>query len=94
MGQQPQDEEPEHADADLEQRVDLERVLPVRDVAGQPDAADAHPAHERREQHAQRDRGRADNQGQHLKPDDLVDERRTATRHEQENQPREEPIGR
>ena len=38
------------------------------------EATEAHPAHESAQQYRERDRGRADDEFEELKPDDLVDE--------------------
>ena len=54
--------------------------------ARERDAADAHAAEKRREQHAERDRRRADREAQQLEPDDLVDQRRAAARGEHREQ--------
>ncbi len=66
--------EPDGADAQLEQGVDPQRVPPARDQARQQQAAQAHAAHERPQQHAEGNGGRADHQLQELEPDDLVDQ--------------------
>ena len=76
----------EHADAELERRVDAQRMLPRVNQAREQQAAEAHPAHEGPEQDAERDRGRADHQLEELKPDDLVDQRGAAAADEQEQQ--------
>ena len=60
-------------------------------VAGKTDAADAHAAHERSQHHTQRDRGRADDELQHLEPDDLIDECGASATDEQEQQQRQKP---
>ena len=83
IGQHQQDRDAEHADADLDQRIDLERMMARGDQIGQRQAAQAHAAHEGAEQHAERDRGRADHQLQQLEPDDLVDQRRAAAAEEE-----------
>src|SRR6186713_1497351 len=73
------------ADAELERGVDPQRVPAGRDVTGQQEAAQAHPAHEGPEQHAHRHGGRAHEQLQHLEPDDLVDEGGGAAPEEEED---------
>ena len=82
------------ADAELEDGVDLERMLLRVHVPRQQIAAEAHAAHERAEQHAERDRGRPDHQLQQLEPDDLVDQRRAAAADEQEQDERQVGEGR
>ena len=77
------------ADRNLEERVHLQRVMPRGDIARQQKAAEAHAAHERAEQHANRYRGGADEQLQHLEPDDLVYQRRAAAADEQQQQHRQ-----
>ncbi len=57
-----------------------------RDVAGQRQAAQAHPAHEGAEQHSEREARRADDELEHLEPHDLVDERGAAAAHEEEQE--------
>jgi hypothetical protein len=57
-----------------------------RDEARQQQAAEAHAAHERPEQHADGDRGRANHQFEQLKPDDFVDECSAATADKQQQQ--------
>ena len=69
-----EDEQPEGADAELDQRVDAQRMLARGDVARQQEAAETHAAHEGAEQDAKRDRRRANDELQQLKPDDLVNE--------------------
>ena len=48
----------------------------VRDEPWQQQAAEAHAAHERAEQDAERDRRRPDHELQQLEPDDFVDRAR------------------
>ena len=55
-------------------------------------AADAHAAHERAEQHAHRHRRRADDETEELEPDDLVDQRRAAAADEQQHEQRKKAI--
>ncbi len=83
IGQHPQDRYSEHADADFDQRIDLERMEARGDQIGQRQAAQAHAAHEGAEQHAERDGRRADHQLQKLEPDDLIDQRRAAASEEE-----------
>ena len=81
-----QQQQPEHADAELERGVHAERVVLRRYDARQQQAAETHAAHERAEQDADRDRRRSDEELQQLKPDDLVDQRsRTAANEQKQN---------
>ena len=64
---------------------------PARDEARQQQAARAHAAHERAQQHAEGNGGRADHQLQELEPDDLVDQRRTAAADEEDEQHGKKP---
>ena len=89
-----QHREPDGADAQLEHGVDPQGVPPARDEARQQQAAGAHAAHERPQQHAERNGGRADHQLQELEPDDLVDQRRTAAADEQHEQHGQKPARR
>ena len=89
-----QHHEPDGADAQLEQGVDPQGVPPARDEARQQQAAQAHAAHERPQQHAEGNGGRADHQLQELEPDDLVDQRRTAAADEQHEQHGQKPARR
>ena len=89
-----QHREPDGADAQLEQGVDPQGVPPARDEPRQQQAARAHAAHERPQQHAEGDGGRADHQLQELEPDDLVDQRRTAAADEQHEQHGQKPARR
>jgi len=61
-------------------------MVPIRNRARQPEAAEAHPAHERAQQDADRYRRRADHELKQLKPDGLVDEGRGSAADEQEQQ--------
>ncbi len=81
-----EDEEPEHANGDFHVGVDAQRMLARRDVARQQEAAETHAAHERPEQHGERDRGRADDELQKLEPDDFVNEGSTAAGDKQQQQ--------
>ena len=74
------------ADAGFEQRVDPQRMLAQRDHPRQQQAAEAHAAHERAEQDAERDRRRPDDQLQQLEPDDFVDQRGAAAADEEQEQ--------
>ena len=65
----------------------MDRADPPR----QQDAAEAHAAHEGAEQNAERDRGRPDGQLQQLKPDDFINQRRTAAADEEQQQCRQVP---
>ncbi len=85
-GNAKQDEQPEHADADLEERVNPQRVLARRDVARQKKAPETHAAHERPEQDGQRDRRRANHELKELEPDDLVNEGSAAAGDKQQQQ--------
>ena len=76
-------------DAELEQRVHTQRMMPARHSARQPEAAEAHPAHERAEQHADRDGRRTDHELEQLEPDGLVNEGRRSAADKQEQQRRE-----
>ena len=68
-----------NADGELERGVHAQRVAPGRNPLRRVEAAEAHAAHERPEQHAKRDRRGSNRQLQELLPDDLVDQRgRTA----------------
>src|SRR6185503_19343347 len=76
----------ENPDARLELRIDAERVAVLRHEACQQQAAGAHAAYEGGEQHPERDGGRPNDQLEELKPDDLVNQRRTAASDEQQQQ--------
>ena len=67
-------------------------MLAARDVLGEEQAADAHAAHERAEQHAERNGGRSDDEAQELEPDDLIDERGASAADEEQDEKREEPV--
>ncbi len=90
-GHAEQDENADRADAELEAGVDLQRVMSRGDAPRQQDAAEAHAAHERPEQDAQRHGRRADRQLQELEPDDFINQRRTAAADEQQQQCRQVP---
>ena len=62
--------------ANLEQCIHAQWMTPSGNKSRQQEAPQAHAAHERAEQHAERYRGGANEQLQHLKPDDLVNHRR------------------
>ena len=81
-----EDEEPEHADGDLDERIDAQRMLARRDVARQQEAAETHAAHERAEQHSQRHRRRANHELEELEPDDLVNQGGAAAGDKQQQQ--------
>ena len=85
-----QHEEADHADAELEPRVDTQRMRARRQHARQQQAAEAHAAHERAEQHADRDGRRPDDQFQELEPDDFVDERGAPAADKQQQKRREQ----
>ena len=68
-----QNREPDRPDAQLEHRIHPKRMPLPRDEARQQQAAQAHAPHERRQQDAQGNGGRADHQSQKLEPDHLVD---------------------
>ena len=61
------------------------------DDSRQQQAAQAHAAHERPQQHAQRDGRRADQQLQQLQPHDFVNQRRAAAADEQQEQHGQKP---
>src|SRR5262249_12244288 len=88
----PQDKQPEHRDGSLEHRVHAKRMLSPRDVLREKEAADAHAAHERAEEYAERYGGRADDETEQLEPDDLVNQRRAATADEQQDEQGQEPV--
>ena len=81
-----QEDEAACADAELEQRVHAQRMTSVRDRARQPEAAEAHPAHERAQQDADRHGRRPDHELEQLEPDGFVDESRGSAADEQEQQ--------
>ena len=60
-----------------------------RDDLGESQTADGHAAHERGEQHGDRDRRGADRELEELEPDDLVDERRDAAAEEEREKHRQ-----
>ncbi len=72
------------SDADLERRVDAQRMAVRRNHARREKAPEAHAPHERSKEHAERDRRRADDQLEGLEPDDLVDQRGRAAPNEQQ----------
>jgi hypothetical protein len=90
--QSPQHEQSEGGDRQLQQRVNAERVLAARHEAGEVEAADAHAAHERAEQHPERHRGRSDDETQELEPA-IVNQRRAAASNEKEDDQWEQPTG-
>jgi hypothetical protein len=59
------------------------------DLARQDQAAQAHAAHEGREQDGERDRRRPDDELQQLQPHDLIDERGAAAAREQQDEGRQ-----
>ena len=69
-----QDQQSHDADADLEPGIHPQRMRLGRHESRQQEAAEAHAAHERAEQHAHRHRRRSDHEFQQLKPDDFVNE--------------------
>ena len=58
----------------------------------QEEAAEAHAAHERAEQDADRHRRRADHQLEQLKPDHFVNQRGAAAANEEQQQRREQTL--
>src|SRR5262245_63852293 len=66
-------------------------MLVGADEAREQEAPEAHPAHERAEQHAERDRRRTNHELEELKPDDFVYQGRTAAADEEQQQRRQEP---
>ena len=58
--------------------------------ARQQQAAEAHPAHERAEQHAHRHRRRSDHELEQLEPDDFVDECGAAAADKQQQERRKQ----
>src|SRR5262249_12987977 len=90
--QSPQHQQPEDGNGGLELRVNAERMLQARDVLRQEQAADAHAAHERAEEHAHRSRLRTDEEAQQWEPNELVPERRGAAADEQQDQQRKKPV--
>ena len=86
--QREQNEDAAERDAEFQGRIHAQRMLVLQSAhARQRQAPDAQPAHERRQQDAERDRGRADGQLQQLEPDDLVDQRGASAAGEQNQQP-------
>ena len=83
----------ECTDAELEKRIDAQRMLVRRDISRQQQAAQAHAAHVDSEQHAERHGRRADRQLKELEPDDFVDER-GATGPDEEQEQGGQPRGR
>ena len=81
----PEQEQPRGAYAQLEAGVHAQRVIPGIHRPRQQEAAETHPAHERAQQHAQRDRRRTDHELQQLEPDHFVDERGAAAADEEQN---------
>ncbi len=59
--------------------------------AGKKQAAEAHAAHERPEQHAHGPRRRPDDELEELKPDDFVDQRGATAADEQQQQRGQQP---
>ena len=86
--QHEQQQHAERADAELERRIHAQRMAPRRDDSRQQQAAETHAAHERAEQHADRDRRRSDEELEQLEPDDLVDQRSGAAADEEEEEHR------
>ena len=85
--------EADDADAQLQHGVDAQRMVPAGDDARQQQAAQAHAAHERAQQHAQRDGEEPITSCSSCEPDDLVDQRRAAAADEEQEQQRQEPPG-
>ena len=78
------------ADAQLHRGIHPQRMQRSRPGdARQRQAAQAQPAHEGGQQHAERNRGRADHQLQQLVPDDFVNQRGAAAGGEQHQKQRE-----
>ena len=70
----------------------MQRVHAWRQEARNQQAPEAQAAHERREQKPERHGRRADDQGELLEPDDLVNQRRAAARGEQREQRRDRVV--
>ena len=81
-----ENQQAETRDAELQVGVDAQRMLARRDVSRQQQAAEAHAAHERPQQHAQRDSRRADDELEELEPDDFVDQGGAAAADKQQQQ--------
>ena len=81
-------EQSDERDAQLEARVDAQRMLPRGDDVRKREAAQAHAAHECAQQNSQRNRRRADDQLKQLEPDDFVDEGRAPAADEQQQERR------
>jgi hypothetical protein len=79
----------EGADPQFQPRIHAQRMHRRRHVAREEQAAEAHAAHERPEQHAHRDRRGSDHELEQLEPDDFVDESGTPAADEQQEQRRE-----
>ena len=77
------------ADAKLKRRIHAQRMEPIAQKPWKKQAAQAHAAHERAEQHAQRDGSRADHKLQKLQPDNLIDQGRAAAADEEKQQQRQ-----
>ena len=74
------------ADAEFELSVDAQRMLSAEFQPRQQQAAQAEPAHEGRQQHAERNRAGPDHQLQQLVPDDFIDQRGAAAAGEQQQE--------
>jgi hypothetical protein len=83
-----QNQHAEQRDAEFEVGIDAQRMLARGNHARQQQAAETHAAHEGAEQDAERDRRRADDQLQQLKPDDFVNEGGAAAADEEDDQSR------
>jgi len=77
-----------NADADLEQGIDSQRVMPGGHHPGQQQAAQAHPAHVSAQKHPQRDCRRTNDKAKQLEPDDFVDKCGASAADEQQQQKR------
>ena len=73
-----EDDDADDTDGQFQQGVNAQRVVPGRNEARQGEAAQAHAAHERAQEHAEGNGGRADCQLQQLEPDNFVNEGRAA----------------
>jgi hypothetical protein len=79
-----EDQQPQDPNPDLQPGVDAQRMTIGPDEAGKEEASSTQAGHERCQQYAEGDRGRADNQLEKLKPDHLVDERTASAGDEQQ----------
>ncbi len=77
---------PQARDAEFQLSVDAQRVLSAELQARQQQTAQAQPAHEGGQQHAERNGARPDHQLQQLVPDDFVDQRGAAAAGKQQQE--------